>query len=82
MCPAEKESIVIVPNKCFRATGVARLAMRAARPRLAMIVVAMAAFVVASGAAVARARSVAVALSLVAIFGIAVLALFTLADFT
>ena len=37
------------------------------------LISAMAAFVVASGAAVARARSVAVALSVVALFGIAVL---------
>ena len=39
------------------------------------LISAMAAFVVASGAAVARARSVAVALSVVALFGIAVLGL-------
>ena len=42
---------MIVPNKCFRATGVARIAMRAAQPRLAMMVVAMAAFVVAGASA-------------------------------
>jgi mono/diheme cytochrome c family protein len=42
---------VIVPNKCLRAGGGVRLAKRAARPRLAMIVAAMAAFVVAGASA-------------------------------
>jgi mono/diheme cytochrome c family protein len=51
LCRAEKESIVIVPNKCFRATGAARRATRAARPRLAVIVVATAAFVVVGASA-------------------------------
>jgi mono/diheme cytochrome c family protein len=37
---------VIVPNKCIGAAGVCRIARRVAQPRLAMIVVAMAAFVV------------------------------------
>ena len=41
MCRAEKESIVIVPRKCIRA----------AQPRLAVIVAAMAAFVVAGAGA-------------------------------
>jgi mono/diheme cytochrome c family protein len=41
LCRAEKESIVIVPRKCIRA----------AQPRLAVIVAAMAAFVVAGAGA-------------------------------
>jgi len=42
---------VIVPNKCIRAARVSRIAMRAAQPRLAVMVVAMAAFVIAGASA-------------------------------
>ena len=42
---------MIVPSKFIRATGVSRIAMRAAQPRLAMIVAAMAVFVVAGASA-------------------------------
>jgi len=42
---------VIVPSKSIRAAGVTRIAMRAAQPRLAVIVAAMAAFVVAGASA-------------------------------
>jgi mono/diheme cytochrome c family protein len=51
LCRAEKESIVIVPSKSTSATGIARIAVRAAQPRLAMVVAAMAVFVVAGAGA-------------------------------
>ncbi|HVA39407.1 MAG TPA: c-type cytochrome [Candidatus Binataceae bacterium] len=47
MCRADKESIVIVPSKFIRATGVSRIVARAAQPGLAMIVAAVAVFIVA-----------------------------------
>jgi mono/diheme cytochrome c family protein len=56
LCRAEKESIVIVPSKIvpsksIRAAGAARIAPRVAQPRLAVIVAAMVAFVVAGASA-------------------------------
>ena len=41
----------IVPNQSIRAAGVTRIAARAVQPRLAVIVAAMAAFVVAGASA-------------------------------
>jgi len=51
LCGAEKESIVIVPSKNIRIGGAYSLAVRAAQPKLAVMVAAMAAFVVAGAGA-------------------------------
>jgi len=51
LCRAEKESIVIVPSKTNCAARFTRLAARAAQPRLAVIVAAMAAFIVTGASA-------------------------------